>query len=304
MDSKLIQSQNRDDIPPTQHRVFRGIMLGFLLSIIVAGSVSIVSAQVTTPGGGVPGSNPFVEEQIREIFQVDVNEDVTLPTDGFSYALKRIGEGFTEFFTFDRIEKEKVNADLIDERAKEIAILDARGVDIPDDVVKNYSDRIQRAERFVHLQTTENDEIDARKVVRERLEAHKVLFLDKISALSDQPSNTRLTQIVSEFGDKIDSIVMRIDADEVAIVKNTIPIIQERKMVLMVAEMQGDVELVKTIMADLEEIDDKLNRLHLADFCISPIKTLQIATFEDIAERCPLATLMEDEIRAEFDSLR
>ena len=66
MDSELIQSHNRDDIPQTQHRVFRGIMLGFLLSIIVLGSVSIVSAQVTTPGGGVPGSNPFVEEQIRE----------------------------------------------------------------------------------------------------------------------------------------------------------------------------------------------------------------------------------------------
>ena len=45
-------------------------------------------------------------------------------------------------------------------------------------------------------------------------------------------------------------------------------------------------------------------RIAGALLCISPIKTLQIATFEDIQQRCPLATLMEDEIRAEFDSLR
>lgn len=290
MEDKLIQADSNE--PIREHKLFRGIMLSFLFSLIIIGSISAFGQ-----GGFI---EPFKVQEVKEALEID--DDIIVPTDGFRYGIKLFREAVTEFFTFDKSDKEELNIRLIDERAKEIAILDARGDVIPDSVVKSYGDRIDRAERFITLQTDDNENIDTRTVVRSALEQHKIRFLDKIEALQDKPSDSILTRVVQEFGDRIESIVNRIDQDEVAIVKNTIPIVKLIQSNIKLAEMVGDVDTVKRQMAELEEIDDKLNRLHLASLCTSPIKTLSITSFEDIQRQCPLAVLIEDQIRDELEN--
>ena len=289
MESEQIQA-----IPdgPIRHKLFRGIMLSFLFSIIVIGSISAFAQ-----GGFI---EPFKVQEVKEALEIEDN--IVVPTDGFRYGIKLFREAVTEFFTFDRSDKEEFNVELINERAKEIALLDARGDEIPDSVVKSYGDRIDRAERFISLPTDANENIDTRTVVRSALEQHKIRFLDRIQALQDQPSDSRLTKIVQEFEDRIESIVNRIDIDEVAIVRNTIPIVKQLQANIRLAEMVGDVDTIKREMAELEEIDDKLNRLHLASLCTSPIKTLSLTSFEDIQRQCPIAILIEDQIRDELEN--
>jgi len=290
MESEQIQA-NPDG--PIRHKLFRGIMLSFLFSLIIIGTISIAYAQ----GGFI---EPFKVQEIKEALEIE--DDIIVPTDGFRYGIKLFREAVTEFFTFDRSDKEELNIRLIDERAKEIAILDARGSEIPDSVVKNYGDRIDRAERFISLRTDDNESIDTRTVVRTALEQHKIRFLDKIEALQDKPSDSVLTRIVQEFGDRIQSIVDKIDQDEVAIVKNTISVVKQKQENIRLAEIVGDVDTIKREMAELEEIDDKLNRLHLASLCTSPIKTLSLTSFEDIQRMCPIAVLIEDQIRDELEN--
>jgi hypothetical protein len=301
------------DEPIRQHKLFRGIMLSFLFSIIIMGFVSAF-------GQGVPSGPSFFGDQIPErtfnaggipqdrsvrVAQVEqaleINEEVTIPSDGISYSFKRIGETIREIFTFDRSDKEELNIRIIDERAKEIALSDARGEQIPDDVVKDYSDRIDRAEKFITLTNDDNENIDTRTIVRTALEEHKTRFLDRIQALEDKPSNTILQRVVSQFGDRITSIVARIDMDEVNIVKNTIPIVKQKQANIKLAEIAGDIDRIRLEMKELEEIDDKLNRLHIAKLCNEPIKTLSLTTFRDIERICPVAALMEDEIKRELD---
>lgn len=290
MEDKQIQADSNE--PIREHKLFRGIMLSFLFSLIVIGSISAFGQ-----GGFI---EPFKVQEVKEALEIDDN--IVVPTDGFRYGIKLFREAVTEFFTFDKSDKEELNIRLIDERAKEIALLDARGDEIPDSVVKSYGDRIDRAERFISLPTDNNENIDTRTVVRSALEQHKIRFLDKIEALQDKPSDSILTRVVQEFGDRIESIVNRIDQDEVAIVRNTIPIVKQLQANIKLAEMVGDVDTVKREMAELEEIDDKLNRLHLASLCTSPIKTLSITSFEDIQSQCPLAILIEDQIRDELEN--
>lgn len=289
MESEQIQA-----IPdgPIRHKLFRGIMLSFLFSIIVIGSISAFAQ-----GGFI---EPFKVQEVKEALEIEDN--IVVPTDGFRYGIKLFREAVTEFFTFDRSDKEEFNVELINERAKEIALLDARGDEIPDSVVKSYGDRIDRAERFISLQTDDNESIDTRTVVRTALEQHKIRFLDKIEALQDKPSDSILTRIVQEFGDRIESILDRIDQDEVAIVKNTITVVKQKQENIRLAEMVGDIDTIKREMAELEEIDDKLNRLHLASLCTSPIKTLSLTSFEDIQRQCPIAILIEDQIRDELEN--
>ncbi len=289
MEEKQIQAY--PDEPIRQHKLFRGIMLSFLFSLIVIGSISAF---------GQGFIEPFKVQEVKEALEIDDN--IIVPTDGFRYGIKLFREAVTEFFTFDKSDKEELNIRLIDERAKEFAILDARGDEIPDSVVKSYGDRIDRAERFISLPTDDNENIDTRTVVRSALEQHKIRFLDRIQALQDQPSDSRLTKIVQEFEDRIESIVNRIDIDEVAIVRNTIPIVKQLQANIRLAEMVGDVDTIKREMAELEEIDDKLNRLHLASLCTSPIRTLSITSFEDVQRQCPIAILMEDQIRDELEN--
>jgi len=308
MEDKLIQADSNE--PIREHKLFRGIMLSFLFSLIVIGTMSLaftaefgidgwkqINRNAFAQGGFI---EPFKVQEVKEALEID--DDIIVPTDGFQYGIKLFREAVTEFFTFDKSDRQELNIKLIDERAKEIAILDARGDEIPNSVVKSYGDRIDRAERFISLQTDDNENIDARTVVRSGLEVHKIRFLDKIQALQDQSSESRLTMVVQEFGDRIVSIVSRIDIDEVAIVKNTIPIVKQLQVNIKLAEMVGDVDTVKREMAALEEIDDKLNRLHLASLCPSPIKTLAIATFEDIQLQCPIAVLIEEQIRDELEN--
>lgn len=289
MEEKQIQA---DPDGLRQHKLFKGIMLSFLFSIIVIGSISAFGQ-----GGFI---EPFKVQEVKEA--LDIDDNIVVPTDGFRYGIKLFREAVTEFFTFDRSDKEELNIKLIDERAKEIAILDARGDEIPDSVVKSYGDRIDRAERFISLRTDDNESIDTRTVVRSALEQHKIRFLDKIEALQDKPSDSVLTRIVQEFGDRIESILDRIDQDEVAIVKNTISVVKQKQENIRLAEMVGDVDTIKREMAELEEIDDKLNRLHLASLCTSPIKTLSLTSFEDIQRMCPIAVLIEDQIRDELEN--
>lgn len=291
MEEKQIQAYS--DEPIRQHKLFKGIMLSFLFSLIVIGSISAF-------GQGFIEVEPFKVQEVKEALEIDDN--IVVPTDGIRYGIKLFRESVTEFFTFDRSDKEEFNIKLIDERAKEIAILDARGDEIPDSVVKSYGDRIDRAERFISLPTDNIENIDTRTVVRSALEQHKIRFLDKIEALQDKPSDSILTKVVQEFGDRIESIVDRIDQDEVAIVKNTIPVVKQKQANIKLAEMVGDVDTIKREMAELEEIDDKLNRLHLASLCTSPIKTLSITSFEDIQRQCPIAILVEDQIRDELEN--
>lgn len=291
MEEKQIQAYS--DEPIRQHKLFKGIMLSFLFSLIVIGSISAF-------GQGFIEVEPFKVQEVKEALEIDDN--IVVPTDGIRYGIKLFRESVTEFFTFDRSDKEEFNIKLIDERAKEIAILDARGDEIPDSVVKSYGDRIDRAERFISLPTDNIENIDTRTVVRSALEQHKIRFLDKIEALQDKPSDSILTKVVQEFGDRIESIVDRIDQDEVAIVKNTIPVVKQKQANIKLAEMVGDVDTIKRELAELEEIDDKLNRLHLASLCTSPIKTLSITSFEDIQRQCPIAILVEDQIRDELEN--
>lgn len=287
------QIQANSDEPIRHHKLFRGIMLSFLFLIIAMGSISAF-------GQGFIDVRPFSEQEIKEVLEIDTDENVVIPADGFRYGIKLFRESITEFFTFDKSDKEELNVRLIDERAKEIVISEARGEPIPDSVVKSYGERIDRAERFIVLQTDDNENIDTRTIVRTALEEHKARFLDRIQALTDSPSQSALSKVIEGFGDRIEDILMRIDQDEIAIVKNTIPIVQQKQANIKLAEMAGDVERIKLEMRELEEIDDKLNRLHLASFCTSPIKTLSLTSFEDIERDCPIAVLLEDEIRNEF----
>lgn len=279
------------DEPKSSHKVFRGIMLSFLFILIAVGFYSAF-------GQGI--IEPFQREiQVKQTLEID--EDVITPGDGIRYQFKLIGETFTELFTFDKSEKERLNVRLIDERAKEMAILDAREQEVPESLVRNYSERIDRAERFVILPSDANENLDTREVVRSALEEHKIRFIDRINSLRDKPSNTVLDRVVDEFGDRITSIVARIDQDEVDLVKNTIPIIREKQQVIRSAEMNKDVELLQLKMKELEEIDDKLNRLHLSKLCKEPIRSLSLNTFEDVVRLCPIAKVMEDDIKKEFE---
>jgi hypothetical protein len=277
--------------PNRKHKLFRGIMLSFLFTIIIIGVASVF-------GQGIPEDRSKKVEDIKQVLEID--EDVVLPTDGIQYQFKLFRETLSEIFTFDKSDKEKLNVRIIDERAKEIAILEAKGENIPDNVVRNYSDRLTRAERFISLTSDDNENIDTRTVVRTALEEHKTRFIDKIQRLEEQPSNTVLTRVASDFGDRINDIVNRIDRDEVSIVKNTIPIVKQKQQNIKLAEIAGDVATIKKEIKELEEIDDKLNRLHLAKLCVRPIKTLSITSFDDVKRDCPFAILMEDEIREEL----
>ena len=64
--------------------------------------------------------------------------------------------------------------------------------------------------------------------------------------------------------------------------------------------MAFDIDTINREMRELEEIDDKLNRLALARLCSEPIKTLSLNTFDDVVKLCPIAKLMENEIKDEF----
>ena len=308
METKQIQADS--DEPIRQHILFNGIMLFFLFSLIAIGSMSLAfTAEFGIDGWKQINRNAFAqgviepfraqEDLVKEALEID--EDVVLPTDGFfQYGLKIFRESIAELFTFDSSDKEELNVRLIDERAKEIAILDARGEDIPDGVIKNYADRIDRAEKFISLTSDSNESIDTRTVVRTALELHKTRFLDRIEALQDKPSDSVLSRVVSDFGDRIQSIIDRIDQDEIAIVKNTIPIIKQKQANIRIAEMAFDIDTINREMRELEEIDDKLNRLALARLCSEPIKTLSLNTFDDVVKLCPIAKLMENEIKDEF----
>ena len=282
---------NIDEPKSSSHKLFKGIMLSFLFSLIIFG---YISAFGQTMEGGVPEVRTQVEE-VKEV--LEINDDIILPTDGFRYGIKKLGETIREVFTFDKVNKERLNVDLADERAKEMAILSARGDKIPDEVVLDYNKRIDQAARLISLRTDQNEDIEARSAVRAKLEEHLTEILNR---LETDPSNTNLGRIISDFRQEVMMIIANIDQDEVEIVKNTIPIVQQKQTNIKLAEMAGDVVQVKKEIAELEEIDDKLNRLHLAEFCTTRIKTLSLTSFEDIKSNCPVAILMEDEIRSEF----
>jgi len=186
MESEPIQDS--DESISSSHRVFRGIMLSFLFSLIIIGIIALYGieafAQFPEPVrepdftrmGGVPEDRSAKVAEVKEILMID--EDIVLPSDGFRYLFKKIGEGFREAFTFNPIDKEILNVELINERAKEIAIISAQGEPLPEDVVKNYNDRVDRAGRFVQLQTPANENIERRTEVRAAIEEHKKLVLD------------------------------------------------------------------------------------------------------------------------------
>jgi len=234
--------------------------------------------------------------EVKEILMID--EDIVLPSDGFRYVFKKIGEGFREAFTFDKVDKELLNVELINERAKEIAIISAQGEPLPEDVVEDYNDRVDRAGRFVQLQTDANIDIERRTEIRTAIEDHKKLVLDLVET---QPSNTPLGMIISDFRQRISQIILNIDEQEVAEVRNTLPIIRQKQMNIRMAEMIGDIEQIKKEIRELEEIDEKLNRLHLAKLCTEPIKTLTLDTASDFVKLCPLALVVEGELQGEID---
>lgn len=275
------QIHANDEHKSSSHKLFRGIMLSFLFTLIIFG---YISAFAQTP-----------EEQVKEVLEID--EDIVLPTDGLRYSFKKITETFREILTFDKENKEKLNIEIADERAKEMAVLSARGERIPNDVVIDYNKRIEQASRLISLRTDQNTDIETRSTVRAALEEHLTEILNKVET---DPSNTNLGRIISDFRQEVMMIIANIDQEEVDIVKNTIPIVQQKQTNIKLAEMVGDAERVRQEVAELEEIDDKLNRLHLAEFCDRPIKTLSLTSFEDIKENCPMAEIIEDEIRTEF----
>jgi len=280
---------NIDEPKSSSHKLFRGIMLSFLFSLIIFGYISAFGQE-----GGVPEVRTQVEE-VKEVLEID--DEIVLPTDGFRYGIKKLGETIREIFTFDKENKERLNVELADERAKEMAVLSARGDEIPDTVIIDYKKRIDQASRLISLRTDQNEDIETRTAVRVALEEHLTEILNR---LETDPSNTNLGRIISDFRQEVMMIIANIDQDEVEIVKNTIPIVQQKQANIKLAEMAGDVDQVKQEIAELEEIDDKLNRLHLAEFCTSRIKTLSITSFEDIQSNCPVAVVLEDEIRSEF----
>jgi len=297
-----------DESSSSSHRVFRGIMLSFLFSIIIIGLIALSGigafAQFPEPVrepdftrmGGVPEDRSAKVAEVKEILMID--ENIVLPSDGFRYFFKKIGEGFREAFTFNPVDKELLNVELINERAKEIAVISAQGEPLPEDVVKDYNDRVDRAGRFVQLQTDANINIERRTEIRAAIEEHKKLVLDLVEL---EPSNTPLGMIISDFRQRISQIILNIDEQEVAEVRNTLPIIRQHQMNIRLAEMAGDVEQIRKEMRGLEEIDEKLNRLHLAQLCSEPIRTLTLDTASDFVTLCPIAQLIEGELQDEID---
>jgi hypothetical protein len=287
--------------------IFRGIMLSFLFTIIIIGFIVLVGIEAfaidlpteqPTPrnDGGVPEDRSDKVAEVKEILEID--EEIILPSDGFRYVFKKMGEGFREAFTFDKVDKELLNVELINERAKEIAIISAQGESLPEDVVENYNDRVDRAGRFVSLQTPENENIERRTEVREAIEQHKKLVLDRIET---QPSNSPLGMVISDFRQRISNIILNIDEQEVSEVRNTLPIIRQKQMNIKLAEMVGDTEQIQKEIRELEEIDAKLNRLHLARLCTEPIRTLTLDTASDFVKLCPIAQVVEGELQDEID---
>ncbi len=308
MESEPIRAN--PDEPNRQHIIFRGIMLCFLFSIIIIGVIALVGIEafaIDLPTeqterqnvGGVPEDKSSAKvAEVKEILMID--EDIVLPSDGFRYVFKKMGEGFREAFTFNKIDKELLNVELINERAKEIAIISAQGEPLPEDVVENYNDRVDRAGRFVDLQTDANENIERRTEVREAIEQHKKLILDRIET---QPSNTPLGMIISDFRQRISDIILNIDEQEVAEVRNTLPIIRQKQQNILLAEMVGDTEQIQKEIRELQEIDEKLNRLHLARLCTEPIKTLSLDTASDFVKLCPIAQIVEGELQDEIDRI-
>lgn len=303
MESEQIQADS--DEPISSHKLFRGIMLSFLFFIITIGFVSAFGFQHITPQeprqfqtGGVPEDRSQRVAEVKEILKID--EDIILPSDGIQYFFKKVGEGFREAFEFDKVEKELLNVELINERAKEIAVISAQGEPIPADVLKNYNDRINRASRFVELQTDANENIERRTEIRAAIQEHRDNVLNLVET---QPSNTPLGRIISDFRQRVADIIMNIDEQEVAEVRNTLPIIREKQLLIKRAEMTGDVDEIRRLMDELAEIDEKLNRLHLAKLCSSPIKTLSLNTATDIVQLCPIAAVVEGEIQDEIDRI-
>lgn len=302
------QIQDSDESISSSHRVFRGIMLSFLFAIIIIGFIALSGieafAQFPEPvrepdftrAGGVPEDRSAKVAEVKEILMID--EDIVLPSDGFRYVFKKIGEGFREAFTFNPIDKEILNVELINERAKEIAVISAQGEPLPEDVVENYNDRVDRAGRFVQLQTDANVNIERRTEIRAAIEEHKKLVLDLVEL---EPSNTPLGMIISDFRQRISQIILNIDEQEVSEVRNTLPIIRQHQMNIRLAEMAGDVEQIQKEMRGLELIDEKLNRLHLAQLCSEPIRTLTIDTASDFVSLCPIAQIIEGELQDEID---
>jgi len=301
------EHNNQADTDRSSHRVFKGIMLSFLFSIIIIGLIVLTGLDVFAQNpplpkqaavGGVPEDRSAKVAEVKEILEID--EEIILPSDGFRYVFKKIGEGFREAFTFDKVDKEILNVELINERAKEIAIISAQGKPLPEDVVKDYNDRVDQASRFTQLQTDANENIERRTEVRSAIEEHKKFILDRIET---EPSNTPLGMVIGDFRQRISNIILNIDEQEVSEVRNTLPIIREKQLAIKLHEMTGNVDEIKRIMADLEEIDEKLNRLHLAQLCTSPIRTLSLDTVSDIVKLCPLARMVEGELQDEIDQI-
>ena len=72
-------------------------------------------------------------------------------------------------------------------------------------------------------------------------------------------------------------------------------------MDIKMAEMVGDVEQIRKSMRELEIIDEKLNRLHMAQLCTEPITTLTVDTATDFVALCPIARFVEGELQDEID---
>jgi len=107
--------------------------------------------------------------------------------------------------------------------------------------------------------------------------------------------------IINDFRQRISQIILNIDEQEVAEVRNTLPIIRQHQMNIRLAEMIGDVEQIQKEMRGLELIDEKLNRLHLAQLCSEPIRTLTLDAASDFVTLCPIAQLIEGELQDEID---
>jgi hypothetical protein len=306
MESERIHDS--DESSSSSHRVFRGIMLSFLFSIIIIGLIALVGIEAfafqhITPlnaderqMGGIPEDRSAKVAEVKEILMID--EEIILPSDGFRYVFKKMGEGFREAFTFDKVDKEILNVELINERAKEIAVISAQGEPLPENVVQDYNDRVDRAGRFVQLQTDAHENIERRTEVRAAIEEHKKLVLDKIET---EPSDTPFGMIISDFRQKISQIILNIDEQEVFEARNTLPAIRQHQMDIKMAEMVGDVEQIQKSMRELEIIDEKLNRLHMAQLCTEPIRTLTVDTATDFVALCPIAQFVEGQLQDEID---
>ena len=136
-----------------------------------------------------------------------LDSEVVLPSDGFSYFLKRLSEDFAIVIEFNQEKKVKLLLDRSEERKREVRISEERGLFIPDNIVREQRESVEEADRIIQILSTKpspNPTLRAQLIDRIQI-AFDQSEVSEIRKDFQDLRNERDTLVKQELADRLDT---------------------------------------------------------------------------------------------------